>query len=95
METQRLHLFACVQCGRVNEHACEVQGDNPNEVHYYHHEDSDKKPHSVEISRNAKGEKNYSLKACGKTMEEAKVIAYAFMLETDVIIGKGDQGGKK
>ena len=73
MELKRMHVFECVQCGRVNERACEKPVDKPNEVHHYHHDDTNKAPLSVEISRNAKGEYSYSIKAYGATIEEAYV----------------------
>jgi len=94
MELQRAHLFKCVQCGHVNEHTCDQMGQAPNEVHYYHHDDTNKAPHSVEVSRNAKGEYSYSIKAYGKTVEEARALVYAQLASLDALLADLRRGGK-
>ena len=94
MELQRAHLFKCVQCGHVNEHTCDQMGQAPNEVHYYHHDDTNKAPHSVEVSRNAKGEYSYSIKAYGKTLEEAKTLTQAQILKLDEMLIQLKGGAK-
>ena len=74
MALTRKHVFQCGKCDLLQSYACDMEEAAVGEIHYYHHTEDNKEPHSVEVSRNAKGEYSYSIKVYGRTPEEAKVL---------------------
>ena len=95
MELTREHVFLCAECGKPQNHACDRPEVPVGEIHYYHHHVDTKPLHSVEVSRNDKGECSYSVKAYGKTLEEARTLVYAQLASLDALLADYRRGGEK
>lgn len=67
------HIYKCTMCNHPHIYICDAPEVPVGEIHYYHHNEDKSQPHSVEVSRNAKGEYSFSVKAYGETIEEAFV----------------------
>lgn len=72
-ELERYHAYTCTKCGAVQEHSCDRPAVQPQNIHLLQYSETLREPHSVEISRNAKGEYSFTVKAYGETIEEAFV----------------------
>lgn len=89
------HYFECVKCGLLQGHPCDRPDVPAEEIHYYHHQEDHKEPHSVEISKNAKGEYSYSIKAYGSTLEEARLLVRGQALPMEDMLAMLKGGDKE